>query len=370
MGAVPRSGDEHCRPARGDARGKIRRHPYYRNLSLVTVSSPEVVWAYEEAMDLAGEGIVSPTGVSRTDVFFDDEFRARSRQRLERIVPQAAAKKIILYAPTFRGQVARASAPECLDVPAMERALSDDYVLVVKHHPFVKRRPSIPAECREFAFDVSEELPIDELLCCADVCISDYSSLVFEFALFERPMVFLAPDRADYDDWRGFYYDYDELTPGPVVEDTQGVIDYIADLEERFDRQAVIAFKQKFMSACDGHATDRIIEAVFGPEVLAESKREGAVEARPLVSVVVPVYNAKKHLRECLDSIAAQTLERIEIICVDDGSTDGSLDVLYEYAAADSPFRGGHPEEPVRRGGTQPRASRSPGAATGLLGCR
>lgn len=322
----------------GATREEIRRHPYYRNLSLVTVSSPEVVWAYEEAMDLAGEGIVSPTGVSRADVFFDDEFRARSRQRLERVVPQVAGKKIILYAPTFRGQVAQASAPEYLDVPAMERTLSDDYVLVVKHHPFIKRRPSIPAECREFAFDVSEELPIDELLCCADVCISDYSSLVFEFALFERPMVFLAPDRADYDDWRGFYYDYDELTPGPVVEDTQGVVDYIADLEERFDRQAVIAFKQKFMSACDGHATDRIIEAVFGPEVLAESKREGAVEARPLVSVIVPVYNAKKHLRECLDSIAAQTLERIEIICVDDGSTDGSLDMLYEYVAADSRF--------------------------------
>ena len=141
----------------GATREEIRRHPYYRNLSLVTVSSPEVVWASEEAMDLANEGVVSPTGVSRTDVFFDDEFRARSRQRLERVVPQAAAKKIILYAPTFRGQVAQASAPEYLDVSAMERALSDDYVLVVKHHPFVKKRPSIPAECREFAFDVSEE---------------------------------------------------------------------------------------------------------------------------------------------------------------------------------------------------------------------
>lgn len=322
----------------GATREEIRRHPYYRNLSLVTVSSPEVTWAYEEAMDLAGEGIVRPTGVSRTDVFFDDEFRARSRRRLERVVPRAATKKVILYAPTFRGQVAQASAPDYLDMVAMGRALADDYVLVVKHHPFVKRRPAIPAECRDFAFDVSDELPIDELLCCADVCVSDYSSLVFEFALFERPMIFLAPDRADYDDWRGFYYDYDELTPGPVVEDTQRVIDCITALEGGFDRPAVASFKEKFMGACDGHATDRIIEAVFGPEILAASRREGDAEARPWVSVVVPVYNAKKHLRECLDSIAAQTLERIEVICVDDGSTDGSLDVLYEYAAADPRF--------------------------------
>ena len=61
--------------------------------------------------------------------------------------------------------------------------------------------------------------------------------------------------------------------------------------------------------------------------------------ASPKVSVVVPVYNVEKYLRECLDSLLAQTLKDIEIICVNDGSTDGSLAILEEYAARDPRVR-------------------------------
>lgn len=57
------------------------------------------------------------------------------------------------------------------------------------------------------------------------------------------------------------------------------------------------------------------------------------------VSVVVPVYNTSKYLRECLDSIIGQTLKEIEVICVNDGSTDNSLDILKEYAERDSRIR-------------------------------
>jgi len=56
----------------------------------------------------------------------------------------------------------------------------------------------------------------------------------------------------------------------------------------------------------------------------------------PKLSVVIPIYNVERYLRECLDSVLAQTLKDIEIICVDDGSTDSSPDILREYAAADS----------------------------------
>jgi len=54
------------------------------------------------------------------------------------------------------------------------------------------------------------------------------------------------------------------------------------------------------------------------------------------VSVIVPVYNVERYLRECLDSAVNQTLREIEIICVNDGSTDGSLEILNEYAAKDA----------------------------------
>lgn len=58
-----------------------------------------------------------------------------------------------------------------------------------------------------------------------------------------------------------------------------------------------------------------------------------------LVSIVVPLYNAERHLRQCLDSMAAQTYESIEVICVDDGSTDSTPHILDEYARSDGRFR-------------------------------
>lgn len=59
----------------------------------------------------------------------------------------------------------------------------------------------------------------------------------------------------------------------------------------------------------------------------------------PKVSIIIPVYNTEKYLRKCLDSVAAQTLKGIEIICIDDCSTDSSLQILYEYAQKDSRFK-------------------------------
>ena len=248
----------------GDNRESLEKYPNYGNLSYVTVSSPEVIWAYEEAMNLKDTKTqVVATGVSRTDVFYDQHFIEQSKAAVYSVCPAAENKKIILYAPTFRGRVAKAESPDCLDIPAMKRALGDEYVLLIKHHPFVKQPPVVPEDCADFAMDVTKSLEIDQLLCASDVCVSDYSSLIFEYSLFERPMIFFAYDLDDYFDWRGFYYNYDELTPGPVVQETEEIIDYIRHLDARFDQAQVHAFKEKFMSSCDGHATDRIMALVY-----------------------------------------------------------------------------------------------------------
>ena len=60
------------------------------------------------------------------------------------------------------------------------------------------------------------------------------------------------------------YYNYDELTPGPVCRTTDEIIDYIRCIDERFDPRQVAAFRSLFMGSCDGHATERIEELVFG----------------------------------------------------------------------------------------------------------
>lgn len=242
----------------GSSAATLDKYPNYGNLTHVTVSSPEVIWAYEEAMHLP-KGIVKATGVSRTDQFYYKEFVESRKQKLYEIMPEAKDKKVILYAPTFRGHVATASSPDRIDFERFCRELGNEYVIVCKHHPFVKNPPIIPEELQHFARDLTKYLSIEDLLCCADICISDYSSLVFEYSLFEKPMIFYAYDYDNYCDWRGFYYDYSEFTPGPVVQTEDELLNSIKNIDTQFDKQKVIDFKEKFMGSCDGHATERII---------------------------------------------------------------------------------------------------------------
>ena len=239
------------------------QYPYHKNLNLVTVSSPEVIWAYAEAMNIAPESnIIQATGISRTDVFFDETFKAEAKQRIEAVLPVKDGRKWLLWAPTFRGNVATATAPEYPDLVAMKEALADRYILLIKHHPLVASRPQIPEGVQDFAFDVTGECSVEDLICHCDMCISDYSSLIFEYSLMERPMLFFAPDKVDYEDWRGFYYPYEEMTPGPVVSDTNELISAIKKLARDFNPSEVIAFREKFMSACDGQATQRIMACI------------------------------------------------------------------------------------------------------------
>lgn len=252
----------------GENRKNMLRYPFNKNYTYVTVSSPEVIWAYEEAMNIKPEeNIIRAVGSSRTDVFFDQQYIQKAYDKLHELLPQSKNKKVILYAPTFRGRVAKAKSPDCFDVEQFRDAFSDEYVLVYKHHPLVRKRPEIPETCKDFAVDFTDTMSIDELICVSDICISDYSSLVFEYSLFERPMIFYAYDLDEYFDWRGFYYDYFELAPGPICKTNEEMVDYIKNIDSRFEKDKVVSFKEKFMKSCDGHATERIKEMVFGKQL-------------------------------------------------------------------------------------------------------
>ena len=278
----------------GTTKEDLEAYPVHKNFSYVTVSAPEVVWVYAEAFHMEDRvERILPIGVSRTDMFFSRKYREKACGKtawiLRRMVPDlfpagdvysdraadqeadqerstdmkvVPGKRILLYAPTFRGTVGRAAAPDALDIPMMKRALGKEYILLINHHPFIKAkdRPKIPPSCREFAFDMTDRLAIEELLTVADVCITDYSSLIFEYSLFERPMVFFAYDMENYLDERGFYYPVGEMMPGPVCRTTKEVVDILPKTDAGFDLARVREFKYRFMSGCDGHATARLMK--------------------------------------------------------------------------------------------------------------
>lgn len=237
--------------------------PEYNKYDMVTIASPELSWVFEEFMGIDKEsGIISPIGVSRTDEFFDEEYINNCYKKLYERIPQAKEKKVILYAPTYRGVGQQRVAPDALDIKKFADALSEDYILIIKQHQTVKNLPEIPEEYRnKFAFDMTrgKGMNINELMTVSDICISDYSSLVFEYALFERPIIFFVYDLEEYIDNRGLYYDFDEITPGPICRTNDEMIEYIAHINEKFDKQVVTDFKNKFMCSCDGHSTERIL---------------------------------------------------------------------------------------------------------------
>ena len=251
----------------GDSEKVIRKYPLHPDYDILTTSSPEVEWAYVQSIGAEKHPeSVRGIGVSRSDVFYQDDFIKQAFVNFYSKVPQAKGKKVILYAPTFRGRVRAGTTPNMLNLSMFYENFHDDYVLVYKYHPYSKDLPNIEPAYRDFAFDLTN-MEIDTLLCVADICISDYSSLIFEYSLFERPLISFVYDLDNYFDWRGFYYSFEEYAPGPICYTNNEMVDYILHVDERFDKEKVHAFRQKFMSACDGHATERIVKEFFGGEI-------------------------------------------------------------------------------------------------------
>lgn len=241
-------------------------YPQFRNYTYVTIPSEEQAWVFEDAMRIpVDSGVYAPIGVARTDVFFQEWRREKALEKLNEALPATRGKKIILYAPTYRGRVSKATGPDQMDIALMAEKLGDEYVLLVKHHGFAKNVKPIPDPYRDtFAFDMLEHaiLSIDMLLYVSDICITDYSSIGFEYAILERPLIFFAYDLEDYIDNRGMYYDYDEVTPGPICKTTEEIVDYVQNLDTRFDREEIRAFREKFVGACDGHSAERTIALI------------------------------------------------------------------------------------------------------------
>lgn len=245
----------------GASKKELDRYPIHNTYTHVCVSSPKVSFAYAEAFGCS-EKVVMPLGAPRTDIYFDSDFIKESLNLINEKYPQIDGRKIILYAPTFRGDsVGKSYIKNMLNIEEMSKNLGEDYVLLIKQHPLTADKFSI--EGSTFAFDISKDVAIETALCAADIVITDYSSLIFEYALLERPMIFFAYDLAEYEDARSFYFGYEGFVPGEIVTDTEEIISEIKRLETDFDKEKIRRFRQDYMCACDGKSTERILNEVL-----------------------------------------------------------------------------------------------------------
>ncbi|WEG13144.1 CDP-glycerol glycerophosphotransferase family protein [Pullulanibacillus sp. KACC 23026] len=256
--------------------GPSPRSKNHRNYTKAIVSSKSVAKYYAEGFGISEDKII-PTGIPRTDVFFDRSYQNQVREDLYKHYPFLKGKKVITFAPTFRGNGQQSAhyPMEVLDLGKLYHALKDEYVFLFKIHPFVKNDFSIPYEYSDFFYDFSEYREINDLLFVTDILITDYSSVCFEFALLNRPMIFYAYDVEEYVEKRDFYYDYHKFIPGTLTRSTDDLIQVIH--EERFNMQRIKPFVNYFFDYVDGESTSRVIDEIFlglEPEEEVLSKKD------------------------------------------------------------------------------------------------
>ena len=199
-------------------------------------------------------------GTPRTDVFFDAAALEAARSRLLAAHPELRGRRVVLYAPTFRGRGRAKHGTAALDGRRLRARLPATDALVVKSHPNLD-----PASQPVDGFDVVADPASDmnDWLALADVFVTDYSSSIFEWALLRRPLVLLVDDLEAYERDPGLYLDYRSEMIGAQVRDTDGVADAV--LRGDVDEASFEAFVARNIGACDGHASERFVDRFLPP---------------------------------------------------------------------------------------------------------
>jgi CDP-glycerol glycerophosphotransferase len=212
------------------------------------------------------QGEVLESGYPRNDVLRRGRLEVAAQVRAVLGLPEG--KRVVLYAPTWRDDEyygpGRYKLALNLDLDRAARRLAEEYVLLIRRHPNVA--DEIPQAGGGFVWDVSTYPDMADLLAVTDVLVTDYSSVMFDFANTGRPMLFFTYDLEHYRDrLRGFYFDFEAEAPGPLLATSDEVIDAIRDVDTMARRyqDAYRAFAERACDLDDGFATVRVVERMI-----------------------------------------------------------------------------------------------------------
>ncbi len=188
-------------------------------------------------------------------------------------------KKVILYAPTWRDNEFYGKGQykfnRVMDFDLMQEKLSDEYVMIVKYHYLVSDKIDW-TPYKDFIYSCNLSYDISLLYLVADLLITDYSSVMFDYSLLKRPMFFFCYDLEEYrDTLRGFYFDFLEEAPGPVTLTTEELVDSIVNYNPEEYKQKREAFFQKYNHADDGRASEKVVNLI---KQIAESSSLVAIQ--------------------------------------------------------------------------------------------
>ena len=201
-------------------------------------------------------------GYPRNDVLVTATEDDRQRLRKELGIPPD--KVAILYAPTFRDYQKKFE--QHLDIEGFARTLADDYVLLTRHHYFYSNVESLKVlQDAGTIIDVSTYPSVQELCIASDVLITDYSSIQFDYANLNRPIVIYADDWDVYTSVRGVNFDLLSNPPGAVATTEEELVEIFR--EGSYDtpetRRLLRKYRWRFCEFDDGRAAERVVKRVF-----------------------------------------------------------------------------------------------------------
>ncbi|MCQ2491998.1 MAG: bifunctional glycosyltransferase family 2 protein/CDP-glycerol:glycerophosphate glycerophosphotransferase [Lachnospiraceae bacterium] len=214
------------------------------------------------------DGVMLDYGYPRNDILYTenlDELAASIREKIG--IPKD--KKTILYAPTWRDDDAITSGQYsfklALDLERLQKEFSDEYVVLLRTHYFIADKIDVTG-LEGFVYNLSDYNDIAELYLISDICMTDYSSVFFDYANLKRPILFFTYDLDKYrDQLRGFYISIEDDVPGPLLLTNDDVVDAIKNIDQVVEdyKEKYEIFYDRFCTYDDGKASERIVQRVF-----------------------------------------------------------------------------------------------------------
>lgn len=205
---------------------------------------------YSEAFGVE-ENQVIVTGMPRLDCLCDEQFLKKARQELYQRYPELKDKKIILYAPTFRGNIVQGMKKVDMNIRWLIKQLGEDYAFLYKMHPLLKTE-NLSDDRR--IYNMNKE-NLHSLFSITDVLISDFSSVVFDFSLLNKPIYYYVPDLEEYLGDRGCFLPYQQLMEECMAKNEEQLLELIRNGEKGNEEK----LRNAYLDYSDGKNLDRTI---------------------------------------------------------------------------------------------------------------
>jgi CDP-ribitol ribitolphosphotransferase len=231
----------------------------HRQVDSAMASSKALIDVFSEVFALDKKKFFI-ANMPRMEEFMQVENIVDIKSQVYKKFPQLLNKTVILFAPTYRGKVNKGYYPEsAIEWDSLYKELGNDKVLIAKFHPNIRNKPDL-SKYADKILDLSDTIEINPLFTVADLLITDYSSVYYEFGLFKKPMLFYCFDKYIYENTRGVYQRVDDSAPGKVVNNFNELVNAInsKDFEFQKTEQFYNDFFKDFIDTPS--ATDYIIE--------------------------------------------------------------------------------------------------------------